>query len=172
MSQQDSHFFNTFSVVIGMLIAIAIVLFALARAVGASTQIEHLRVDPKYAAGVAENIAPFARVAVAGQDNSALAIVETKASAGSGAPAIPEDPAAAYEAACKTCHGAGIAGAPKSGDRAAWAPRIAKGKDTLYKHALEGFTGAKGMMPAKGGNAALTDEEVKSVVDYMVSKAG
>ena len=65
-----------------------------------------------------------------------------------------------------------LPGAPMLGDAADWGPRIAQGKDTLYKHALEGFTGAKGMMPAKGGNAALTDEEVKSVVDYMVSKAG
>ena len=77
-----------------------------------------------------------------------------------------------YKKTCALCHSAGVAGAPMLGDAADWGPRIAQGKDTLYKHALEGFTGAKGMMPAKGGNAALTDEEVKSVVDYMVSKAG
>lgn len=77
-----------------------------------------------------------------------------------------------YKRTCALCHSAGVAGAPMLGDAADWGPRIAQGKDTLYKHALEGFTGAKGMMPAKGGNAALTDDEVKSVVDYMVSKAG
>ena len=77
-----------------------------------------------------------------------------------------------YKRTCALCHSAGVAGAPMLGDAADWGPRIAQGKDTLYKHALEGFTGAKGMMPAKGGNAALTDEEVKSVVDYMVLKAG
>ena len=69
---------------------------------------------------------------------------------------------------CATCHGAGVLGAPKVGDKTAWGPRIAQGKDTLYKHALEGFK----MMPAKGGNAALKDEEVKAAIDYMVSKAG
>ncbi|WP_159690205.1 c-type cytochrome [Cognatazoarcus halotolerans] len=77
-----------------------------------------------------------------------------------------------YKRTCALCHSAGVAGAPMLGDAADWGPRIAQGKDTLYKHALEGFTGAKGMMPAKGGNAALTDDEVKSVVDYMVLKAG
>ena len=58
------------------------------------------------------------------------------------------------------------------GNKDDWGPRIAQGKDTLYKHALEGFTGQKGMMPARGGNAALTDDEVKAAVDFMVSKSG
>jgi cytochrome c5 len=73
-----------------------------------------------------------------------------------------------FGATCATCHGAGVLGAPKAGDKTAWGPRIAQGKDTLYKHALEGFK----MMPAKGGNAALKDDEVKAAIDYMVSKAG
>jgi len=75
-----------------------------------------------------------------------------------------------YEAACVACHGAGIAGAPKFGDKAAWAPRIKQGKDTLYKHSIEGFMGKAGMMPARGGSAA-SDDEVKAAVDYMVSAA-
>jgi len=69
---------------------------------------------------------------------------------------------------CALCHAAGVAGAPKPGDKEDWAPRIAQGKDTLYKHALEGFTGSKGQMPARGANAALPDAEVKAAVDYMV----
>src|SRR3989344_5392924 len=68
-------------------------------------------------------------------------------------------------------HTAGGAGAPKPGDKADWGPRIAQGKDTMYKHAIEGFTGAKGMMPAKGGSANLTDAEVKAAVDYMADKS-
>lgn len=83
--------------------------------------------------------------------------------------AMPGEPI--FKRTCSLCHSAGVAGAPKLGDAADWGPRIAQGKDMLYKHAIEGFTGQKGMMPAKGGNAALTDDEVKSVVDYMVSKA-
>jgi cytochrome c5 len=76
-----------------------------------------------------------------------------------------------FKSTCFMCHQTGAAGAPIFGNKADWAPRIAKGKDTLYKHALGGFTGDKGTMPAKGGNASLIDEEVKAAVDYMVGKA-
>ena len=71
---------------------------------------------------------------------------------------------------CTTCHTAGLMGAPKFGDKAAWAPHIAQGKDTLYKHAISGYQGKAGVMPAKGGSQA-SDDEVKAAVDYMVSKA-
>ena len=72
---------------------------------------------------------------------------------------------------CSMCHAAGVAGAPKPGDKADWGPRIAQGKDVLYKHAMEGFTGAKGMMPARGGNPSLTDDEVKAAVEYMADQS-
>jgi cytochrome c5 len=73
-----------------------------------------------------------------------------------------------YGKTCALCHAAGVAGAPKPGDKADWGPRIAQGNELLYKHAIEGFTGAKGMMPARGGGAALSDDEVKAAVDHMV----
>lgn len=76
-----------------------------------------------------------------------------------------------YGKTCAMCHAAGVAGAPKPGDKADWAPRIAQGKDLLYKHAMEGFTGSKGMMPARGGSATLTDDEVKAAVDYMADQS-
>ena len=72
-----------------------------------------------------------------------------------------------YTATCLACHGAGVLGAPKLGDKALWAPRIAKGMDTLYTNSINGIN----MMPARGGNAALKDDELKAAVDYMVSKA-
>jgi cytochrome c5 len=75
-----------------------------------------------------------------------------------------------YNASCVACHGAGIAGAPKFGDKAAWAPRIAQGMPTLYEHAIKGFQGKTGMMPPKGG-APAPDEEVKAAVDFMVAAA-
>ena len=75
-----------------------------------------------------------------------------------------------FGSVCTTCHTAGLMGAPKFGDKAAWAPRIAQGKDTLYKHAIVGYQGKSGVMPARGGSQA-SDEEVKAAVDYMVSKA-
>lgn len=73
---------------------------------------------------------------------------------------------------CQACHGTGLAGAPPATDYAAWAPRIAKGRDTLYQHALQGFFGPDGtMMPERGGNDSLSDEQVRSAVDYMVELA-
>jgi len=76
-----------------------------------------------------------------------------------------------YDKACFVCHAAGVAGAPKLGDKAAWKDRIVQGNDTLYTHALKGFQGKKGMMPAKGGNASLADADVKASVDYMVGQS-
>jgi cytochrome c5 len=87
------------------------------------------------------------------------------------APAAAADGKKVYESSCIACHGAGIAGAPKFGDKAAWAPRIAQGVNTLHTHAIAGFTGKGGMMPPKGGNAMLSDADVKAAVDYMVSAA-
>lgn len=72
---------------------------------------------------------------------------------------------AVYEKACMVCHAAGVAGAPKTGDKGAWAPRLASGPDPLYLSALKG----KGAMPPKGGNVTLPDADVKAAVDYMVS---
>lgn len=69
-----------------------------------------------------------------------------------------------YDSVCFVCHAAGVAGAPKLGDTAAWAPRIAQGMDTMYHVALTG----KGAMPPKGGHTDLADDDVKAAVDYMV----
>lgn len=73
-----------------------------------------------------------------------------------------------YDTACVACHGSGVAGAPKVGNKAAWAPRIAQGAATLHEHAIKGFQGKTGFMPPKGGSSA-SDEEVKAAVDYMMS---
>ncbi|MAF07951.1 MAG: cytochrome c5 family protein [Acidiferrobacteraceae bacterium] len=79
------------------------------------------------------------------------------------------DGAGVYQSACMACHAAGVAGAPRVGDIAGWADRIAQGGDTLYTNAIQGFQGEAGMMPAKGGNMALSDGEVKAAVDHMVA---
>ena len=71
-----------------------------------------------------------------------------------------------YTATCVACHGAGVLGSPKIGDKALWAPRLAKGIDVLYANSINGIN----MMPARGGNAALKDDEMRAAVDYMVSK--
>ncbi len=72
-----------------------------------------------------------------------------------------------YQSACAVCHAAGIAGAPKFGDAAAWEQRMAQGNDIMYEHAIKGFNA----MPAKGGNMSLSDDAVKAAVDYMSSGA-
>ena len=76
-----------------------------------------------------------------------------------------------YTEVCAVCHAAGVAGAPKLGDKAAWKDRIAQGDAKLHEHAIKGYQGKVGFMPAKGGRADLSDDEVKAGVDYMVSKA-
>lgn len=76
-----------------------------------------------------------------------------------------------YKKICSVCHGTPAMGAPVLGNKDDWAPRIAQGKDTLYRHALEGYVGEKGAMPAHGGNPGLDDATVKAAVDYMVAQA-
>jgi len=110
-------------------------------------------------------------VAVAGQDNSALAIKAAPSAAAAPAAATPKNGEEALQAVCSSCHAQGIAGAPKFGDHAAWAPRLAAGKATLYQHALQGFQGETGVMPAKGGRPDLSDDLIRQAVDYM-TKAG
>jgi len=76
-----------------------------------------------------------------------------------------------FTSACAACHGSGIAGAPRVGDKAAWAPRIAQGVATLETHAIKGFQGASGVMPAKGGRLDLPDDAVKAAVEHMVAQS-
>lgn len=165
----DKKFFDTFMLVLGILIAIAVVLYVLARVVASGTQEQNVLVDPAMRRAVDERIAPVAKLAIAGKDNSALAPVQQAQA--SAAPQQDLSGEAAYNSACVACHGAGVAGAPKFGDAGAWGPRLAKGADTLHKHAIEGFKGAAGFMPPKGGRADLSDKSVINAVDYMVQAA-
>jgi cytochrome c5 len=158
----DTHFFNSFSVVLGVLILFAIVLFGVARVVGKDTQGEHVLSDPLLVKQVQQNVAPFAHVAIAGQDNSALAALSApKAGAAADVPTTGEQ---AFTQVCSTCHGAGINGAPKVGDHAAWGPRIQQGKEVLYTHAISGIRS----MPPRGGST-WPDATIRMAVDHMVS---
>ena len=76
-----------------------------------------------------------------------------------------------YKAACFACHGTGAAGAPKTGDKAAWKDRIAQGMPALQDHALKGYKGKTGFMPAKGGRADLSDAAVTAAIEYMVGQS-
>ncbi len=88
------------------------------------------------------------------------------AKAGPAVAAGPKDGATIYNTVCGACHNTGAAGAPKLDDKAAWSARVATGKEALYKSAI----GGKGAMPAKGGAADLSDDEIKGAVDYVLGK--
>ena len=75
-----------------------------------------------------------------------------------------------FDNLCSTCHEAGIAGAPKVGDAAAWKPRVSQGAATLVEHAINGYQGKTGVMPPKGGNPALTEEQIRAAVQWMTAQ--
>jgi cytochrome c5 len=117
-----------------------------------------------------KDIVPTAAPAAAPVKSTAPTVATASVATTTSAPAISGGEGV-YKSACFACHGAGIAGAPKAGEKAAWAPRIAQGKPLLYDHALRGYQGKTGVMPPKGGNTALADADVRAAVDYMVSLA-
>ena len=158
----DKNFFDTFMLVIGVLILVAFGIYFGAKKISADTQEAQARQDPIVQKEVAERLKPVAQVAIAGADNSAL---EEKTEA----PAALADMSGEqlYTQTCSACHASGLLNAPKFGDKALWAPRIAKGMDTLHQHALQGFNN----MPPKGGNNGVSDKSVMDAVDYMVSKS-
>jgi cytochrome c5 len=122
---------------------------------------------------VLARIRPVGQVLIAAPSTAAPAATAATAPAAAAmpaasAPAAKADGKKIFDSTCLVCHGAGVAGAPKFGDKAAWAPRLKKGVDALYKVALGGNGGA---MPPRGGNNALSDAEVKAAVDYMVAAA-
>jgi cytochrome c5 len=169
MAKPDRHFMNVFSAVLGILVAIVLVLIGISRLVDSGPKGARDTEDPLMQASAEERIRPFAEVAVSGEDNSTKEIRKTVvaiAAAPTAAAGQPMDGKTVFQNSCNACHGTGLLGAPKFGDKAAWAPRIAKGVPTLEKHALEGFN----QMPAKGGNVGLPDDAVRGAVEYMVSQ--
>ena len=139
-----------------MIIRIAFSLIATLLAFSASA----VDLSDKQRATIEERIKPVGEVCMEG-DNSCGGAAVAAASSG---PRSGED---VYNAACMACHSTGAAGAPKLGDAAAWAGRIAKGTDVLYSSGINGIAGT-GMM-AKGGCMNCSDEEVNAAVDYMVA---
>ncbi len=156
--KHDRKLFDKMILVLGVLAFVAMAMIFLAR--GPSRNIA--QEEPAAQAMLEERIKPVGSVAVAGED-AAEPGSETTAEAT--APSGEQ----IYNSACIACHGAGIAGAPKFGDAAVWQPRLAQGTDTLYDHAINGFQGSGGLMPAKGGRPDLSDESVQAAVDFMVA---
>lgn len=158
----DREFLKFFSGLLGALVALTVILIIVSNVIGdKAKKAETARADTQ---AVAERIKPVGEVTVASTGPVMGALVPA-------AHAAAADGKATYDSACAACHAAGVAGAPKLGDKATWKDRIAQGNATLYDHAIKGYQGKKGFMPAKGGNAALADAAVKAAVDYMVSKS-
>lgn len=112
---------------------------------------------------------PPASLELPSKEKEAASEAAPAAAAPAAAPADPKLAAGktVYEGNCGGCHDAGMMGAPKPGDKAAWKDRLPQGVETMAKKSIEGFQGKAGMMPAKGGNTSLTDEEVTNAVAYM-----
>ena len=167
---RDQKFFDMYSLVIGGLAIAALGIFVLAMKISDRTQAVYTRDGAEYQAAIAERIRPVGEVYLPGEEAAAAAPTAETVSE-------PEPVAAAmsgpqvYNSACLACHGAGIGGAPVLGSADAWADRIAQGIDVLKDHAINGYQGSAGYMPAKGGRMDLSDEEVASAVDYMVSES-
>lgn len=163
MSKADDIFIREFLIILGCLVAFFFLALFVARAIGANAA-ERAMLAP---GEVANRIQPVGSVRVAGSatteapektEPAQVAAADTGGKSG-------ED---VYGSACAACHAAGIAGAPKVGDKAAWETRTGSGLAALVTSAVNG----KGAMPAKGGQTALSDDEVKSAVEYMLVTTG
>jgi cytochrome c5 len=169
LRHQDQTFFDSFMLVIGILMGVAVGLFFLARAISIDTQGTYIASDPTVQAAISERIKPVATVLLLG-DAELAAAAAAAVTAPTPVATVLSGPQV-YNAACIVCHQPpGVGGAPPVGDAAAWGPRIAQGLDTLHMHALQGFQGTKGFMPPKGGRVDLSDAEIMSAVDYLVEQ--
>lgn len=162
VSISDRVFVKNFALLVGALMGITFVFFVVAQMVAAQVPTEDTADMQAKKDALVERISPVGELVTTSSAGStdttqvATAAVDGKAT---------------YDTTCAVCHAAGVAGAPKLGDKAGWAPRIAQGVDTLYKHAIEGYQGTAGFMPAKGGNANLSDDAVKAAVDHLVKES-
>ena len=160
----DREFLKLFSGLMGALVALTVVLFVLAQILGGQGKPADVVTASAEARAIAERIKPIGEVTV--NDKGPMnGIIATANAAGA------NKGKTVYDQACVACHGTGVAGAPKLGDKAAWKDRLAKGNPTLYDHAIKGFQGKTGVMPPKGGAMHLPDADVKAAVDYMAAQA-
>lgn len=172
VSPTDWQFIKHFAIVIAVLHGVAFLLLTTAYLINSS----HPPPRPPDDSAVRERIAPVGAV-YAGDTGRAEAAraaeAQARAVAGSSGSAYggSTDGKVVYDNLCHACHATGVAGAPKVGDSAAWKPRIGQGEETLFTHAIHGFQGPSGTMPPKGGNSALSDDQVKAAVRWMAAQA-
>lgn len=147
---------NRILMVISVLVLGAVLAFLLMHLASFLSQLGLAERDAEPVTMVEQRIAPLGRVVAAAMDVEVV-------------PSEPRPAAEIYSSVCAACHDAGIAGSPRADDTAEWNRRLdEKGLETLVLHSIQGFQG----MPARGGNASLTDEEVENTVAYLLSRAG
>jgi len=164
----DLEFLKRFSMVIGLLAAITLGLILLAAWLHTRIPAE---VSPTAAKRTEMRIAPVGAVYAGSTGAAAQAAAQAAALAKAASQVAyggTTDGKVIYDNLCTACHTTGVGLAPTL-DHSHWDARIAQGKDTLYKHAIEGYTGPDGgIMPPKGGNPALTEEQMHATVDWMI----
>ena len=169
MRNYDLEFLKRFSIVIAILaiITIGLIIFA--------SYLQHAipkEVSPTATKRIEQRIAPIGAVyagATGASAQAAASAAAAAAAAASGAYGGTLDGKTIFDNLCTACHTNGVGNAPTL-DHSHWDKRLAQGKDTLYKHAIEGYTGPDGgIMPPKGGNAGLSEEQIHAAVDWMTS---
>ena len=172
MNKADRETGRQFAIMILLLVITALILVATAMAI---YNHEPKETNPNVPAATAARIAPAGAVYAGDTGRAAMQAASdaaNKAAASQVAYGGTTDGKEIYQQLCTSCHTSGVAGAPKLGDKGMWAPRIAQGIDTLVKHAIDGYHGPDGnFMPPKGGNPALTDEQVTNAVHWIVDQA-
>lgn len=161
--KHDQHFYDTFLLVLGILVAFAVAMYWLANGIATATPGAYEKGSATEEQLIDKRLAPIGDVQISGDAKTQMAAAAPVAAA-AGAPKSGKE---IWQGTCSACHQAGLLGAPKIGDKAAWTPRIAKGMDVLKDHALHGFN----QMPAHGGNSALTDDDVVKALEYMVGQS-
>lgn len=172
LTKSDQSFLRQFSMMIGGLSVLTMVLILSALAIYSH---EPKETNPNEPAKIAERIAPAGAVYAGNTGRAAMqaaADAASKAAASQVAYGGTTDGKAIYDHLCTSCHTAGIAGAPKLGNKSMWGPRITQGLDVLVQHATEGYHGPDGnFMPPKGGNPALSEAQIKAAVSWIVGQA-
>jgi cytochrome c5 len=170
VNSTDRIFLKHFAMLIGFLIVLALVLMALGAHIYASHPPE---TNPKAAEATDDRIAPVGAVYAGDTGRAAMAAAQEAAKAAAASQVAyggTTDGKTIFGSLCHSCHETGAGGAPRITDKGAWAPRVSGGIETLVKHAIEGYTGKSGVMPPKGGNPALTDEQIKATVTWMIDQ--
>ena len=170
----DSQFARAFGKLIAFLVVLTVVLIALGAMIGGSIDDKLRAQTEEYTQRVvASRTEPVGKLNVGGITQSMPAsesgtTTETADEMTQVAAVNENRGQEVYETACYICHNVGLTGAPKPGDAANWNPRIQKGVEILYNNAILGYQGQFGIMPPKGGNLLLTDDDVRAAVDYLI----